>query len=78
MPSRSSIHSFIPAPMPSIERPPEISSSAANSIAIVEGLRVYGLTTPIPTLMVEVAAAAADAIVNAPRQKGSSGTQKVP
>ena len=45
-------------PIPSTKRPPEASASAAACWARMAGPRVYGFTTPVPSRMRSVHAAA--------------------
>ena len=46
-----------PRPMPMIIRPPEMSWSVANALAVTVGSRVPGLVTFSPSLIVDVASA---------------------
>jgi hypothetical protein len=54
----SSVNPEIPAPIPSIARPPEISSRVAIATAVSAGWREYGSVTHVPTVMREVCRAA--------------------
>ena len=56
VPHRSSGRS--PAPMPSVNRPPEISAMVAAAAAVTPGCRVTGLVTAVPRCRRDVARAA--------------------
>src|SRR5439155_7203601 len=65
----SSIHFRLLLPRPRTTRPGAIPASAAVSMAMSAGWRVYGLTTPRPITMRSVTAAAAAASAYAPGPK---------